>query len=251
MDLITSIMDDKIKKDNNNNMIKERTFKDDVLSLVNKGKDNDSFDYYVVSLRNAEYVDGMVSVNKKAIGLKYDKYGTKLLEDYSYPTISSNNRFSTYIYFLKNPTYRREFVFRFYLNIFPSAIKSIEEYVLFAKSSYILTANCKVYFPANSASEQEIKNKIEIFKRVYLERVRINPRLTIYSRHFLFYCVFFNEYSNIGLLDNYVSCLKHIKNQDDSPIPLNGINENDIKEIISQQAKMYHQMQEGMDLIKS
>lgn len=230
---------------------KERTFKDDVLSLVSKGNEGDSFDYYVVSLHDYEDIN-KIKVFKKAMLLKNDKEDGKTLVDCSYHTLYSNKRFTTYAFRLNKSSYRRAFVVKYYLNLVRCLGETIEECILFSKSKHRLASNCKIYFLADDTSKKEIENKIVLFNREYLKRGFNNTNLPLFSLQFLFYCVFFNEYSNIGLLDNFCSCFKQLKIKlKEYPMPLENLSENDIKEIISKEAKKYHKMQEGMDLITS
>ena len=228
------------------NKAKERTFKDDVLSLVNDGNDNDFFDYYVVSMSmpcnygTSSYIEDL-QVSEKSILLQRCTDGAKTIipSDNIYRYLSSirqeKQRIHMQYYPLNNPRYRRKFIANYFLNL--SDQDFTPQTILFKQSVY-LNHRCAVYFPYSKEAKKDIDKRMKAFKRVYERTIRYHRHAKFPYISFLFYSIFFNTYSDIGLIDNYCSWVA-INNDTIGilPIYISNMSEKTIKSIIIKLSK--------------
>lgn len=231
-------MADQTKKYNKN---EERTFKDDVLSLINTGKNDDYFTYYVVSMvkpytHGNTYIDKLF-IREEAISLACYTDRIKAIVSNSivyHDSLAFPERIKgmvpIYRYFLSNQIDKRHFIAYHYLNL---RNQDFGFFNIFLNSSIDINPTCVVYYPFNKSSKEEINLRVNAFKELYNKTIPQHNHDNFAYIAFLFYKIFFNKYSDVGLMDNYCSYLRRNKDALSSlPISITDTSNEGIKNAI-------------------
>lgn len=209
------------------------TFKDEVFNLIKSDcsyrdlKPHHFFYYTIILSKNLN-----VSICLNSLRLKF-KNGKKIIYanvEHEYVNEENKRPESNKEYDISVPNDRRDFFTKFFLNAY-----SIPRNNMVLKSN-IIDYDYRIYEKVTTKKYLKLRKKVKEF-HAYASKILdmyipyiLSKKIIIWA----FYCLFYNDYSNVGVIDRYLAHLKKLKlnHVDDYIVNYYEIMEMDNNEII-------------------